>query len=587
MPRPRLLASLPALLAVLALAACGSSGSKRRRRHPRQADLRQRRARSAPASWRCALTVQTHGPGRRWPGRSSCASAGRSPSPRPRQTPRSSPSRSRGSLAGHSFTAGATSTGKSGYLAPRAGVLPAARRPVRRLPEVVLLRPGPRAAEDERGREDPVAQRPDERRDRRRRRARGRRRSRPPSTWPSSLATLDDAARRPRGCSAKQRQGIVDAVKNPRFDFYTGASDHILRRVTITFRSRPRLGPAAARRPEGRRRHPRLLDRRAEPAPDHRRRRPTSAQRRSWPRACAILAQKLQALGSLPNGATGATGSSGSGGTTARRGADPAVPGMPDQGGRGRRRRSRGASPSLQAQPTKSGPVSRVPWPYWLTPFIPIAIVLDVRRGDRPLRSFFASALGVVPTAALMSRATEELADRPGPGIGGLLNVTFGNAPELIIALFALERGPARGGQGLAHRLDPRQHPARARRRDGRRRARPRAPVLRPHRRDGPVLDAPARRRRAGHARDLRARRGQGLPTPGAERVNYGGNVEALSYAVAGVLHRLLRAQSGLLAEDAPLAVQPARGARARATTPWPVRQVGGHARARRRRRGR
>ena len=54
---------------------------------------------------------------------------------------------------------------------------------------------------------------------------------------------------------------------------------------------------------------------------------------------------------------------------------------------------------------------------------------------------FFASALGVVPTAALMGRATEELAHRAGPGIGGLLNVTFGNAPELIIALFALKKG--------------------------------------------------------------------------------------------------------------------------------------------------
>jgi Ca2+:H+ antiporter len=54
---------------------------------------------------------------------------------------------------------------------------------------------------------------------------------------------------------------------------------------------------------------------------------------------------------------------------------------------------------------------------------------------------FAASALGIVPTAALMGRATEELAARSGPGIGGLLNVTFGNAPELIIAIFALERG--------------------------------------------------------------------------------------------------------------------------------------------------
>ena len=40
-----------------------------------------------------------------------------------------------------------------------------------------------------------------------------------------------------------------------------------------------------------------------------------------------------------------------------------------------------------------------------------------------------------------MGKATEELAARSGPGIGGLLNVTFGNAPELIIALFALNAG--------------------------------------------------------------------------------------------------------------------------------------------------
>ncbi|HET8759282.1 MAG TPA: calcium/proton exchanger [Solirubrobacteraceae bacterium] len=79
-------------------------------------------------------------------------------------------------------------------------------------------------------------------------------------------------------------------------------------------------------------------------------------------------------------------------------------------------------------------------WPYVLVPFIPIAIALRFADADSAL-VFFSSALGVVPTAALMGRATEELAARSGPGIGGLLNVTFGNAPELIIALFALEKG--------------------------------------------------------------------------------------------------------------------------------------------------
>ncbi len=79
-------------------------------------------------------------------------------------------------------------------------------------------------------------------------------------------------------------------------------------------------------------------------------------------------------------------------------------------------------------------------WPYLLVPFIAIAIVLD-QVGANSIVIFFSSALGVVPTAALMGRATEELAHRAGPGIGGLLNVTFGNAPELIIALFALNKG--------------------------------------------------------------------------------------------------------------------------------------------------
>jgi Ca2+:H+ antiporter len=77
---------------------------------------------------------------------------------------------------------------------------------------------------------------------------------------------------------------------------------------------------------------------------------------------------------------------------------------------------------------------------YYLTAFIPIAIALDVAHASSPL-IFFASAIAVIPTAALMGEATEQLAARSGPGIGGLLNVTFGNAPELIIAFFALLEG--------------------------------------------------------------------------------------------------------------------------------------------------
>jgi Ca2+:H+ antiporter len=79
-------------------------------------------------------------------------------------------------------------------------------------------------------------------------------------------------------------------------------------------------------------------------------------------------------------------------------------------------------------------------WPYMLVPFIPIAIALELAHASATV-VFITSALGVIPTAALMGRATEELAARSGPGIGGFLNVTFGNAPELIIAFFALNEG--------------------------------------------------------------------------------------------------------------------------------------------------
>ena len=90
--------------------------------------------------------------------------------------------------------------------------------------------------------------------------------------------------------------------------------------------------------------------------------------------------------------------------------------------------------------PWRSFLLSAQGWPYLLVPFIPAAIVLELLHAPAEV-VFFTAALGIVPTAALMGLATEELAARSGPGIGGLLNVTFGNAPELIIALFALAEG--------------------------------------------------------------------------------------------------------------------------------------------------
>jgi Ca2+:H+ antiporter len=77
---------------------------------------------------------------------------------------------------------------------------------------------------------------------------------------------------------------------------------------------------------------------------------------------------------------------------------------------------------------------------HYLGVFIPIAVAVELAHAS-PVIVFAAAALGVIPCAAIMGEATEAIAARTGPGIGGLLNVTFGNAPELIIAFFALIEG--------------------------------------------------------------------------------------------------------------------------------------------------
>src|SRR5690349_12275933 len=186
-----------------------------------------------------------------------------------------------------------------------------------------------------------------------------------------------------------------------------------------------------------------------------------------------------------------------------------------------------------QAGPRLDASFFRTPmgWPYLLTPLIPLAVILDL-AGSPATVVFAASALGIIPTAALMGRATEELAARSGPGIGGLLNVTFGNAPELIIALFAL-------GQGLQEVV--------------------KASII------GNVLlvlGAAMLAGGIGREKQTFSRtgagiqttmlmlaaaalvmpaifeliEGKGLPMPGAEAVHYGGTVEHLSLAVAIVL---------------------------------------------------
>lgn len=71
----------------------------------------------------------------------------------------------------------------------------------------------------------------------------------------------------------------------------------------------------------------------------------------------------------------------------------------------------------------------------------PVAIAMRL-AGVGDLWIFVVSCLAIIPLAGLMGRATEALAHTLGPGIGGLLNATFGNAAELIIALAALWKGP-------------------------------------------------------------------------------------------------------------------------------------------------
>jgi Ca2+:H+ antiporter len=174
-------------------------------------------------------------------------------------------------------------------------------------------------------------------------------------------------------------------------------------------------------------------------------------------------------------------------------------------------------------------------WPYLLVPFIPLAVVLDIASAS-PTAIFFVSAAGVIPTAALMGRATEELAARSGPGIGGLLNVTFGNAPEIIIALFALGEGlhevvkASLIGSVLGNILLVMGAAmffgglGRDRQRFERTAASAQSAMLLLA---GVALVMPA---------IFELIEGNGLPSPGAERVHYPSNVENLSLAVALVL---------------------------------------------------
>ncbi len=81
-------------------------------------------------------------------------------------------------------------------------------------------------------------------------------------------------------------------------------------------------------------------------------------------------------------------------------------------------------------------------WLYYSLILTIVAPIISLIPGPKPAMVIFIfSVLGLIPLAAFIGRATEDLEYYVGPVAGGLLNATFGNAPELIIGIFALQEG--------------------------------------------------------------------------------------------------------------------------------------------------
>jgi Ca2+:H+ antiporter len=78
---------------------------------------------------------------------------------------------------------------------------------------------------------------------------------------------------------------------------------------------------------------------------------------------------------------------------------------------------------------------------YGLLALAPLVVVLHYVANLDPTVEFVLAATALIPLAWLIGEATEHAAEHTGPGIGGFLNATFGNAPELIIALIAIHEG--------------------------------------------------------------------------------------------------------------------------------------------------
>jgi len=123
--------------------------------------------------------------------------------------------------------------------------------------------------------------------------------------------------------------------------------------------------------------------------------------------------------------------------------------GSRERGERPTRPGSRASEPaqvSLASKPPSVGKLAPQPtqplgwWRLILLAAVPAAIALQYTH-QSPVLVFIMACLGVLPLAGFMGEATEHIAARTGPAMGGLLNATFGNAAELIIAIMALRAG--------------------------------------------------------------------------------------------------------------------------------------------------
>jgi len=100
-----------------------------------------------------------------------------------------------------------------------------------------------------------------------------------------------------------------------------------------------------------------------------------------------------------------------------------------------------GTSPPVHPGPAAAPARPGVPWRLLLLLAVPLSLLLDQVVHAPALAVFITACVAVLPLAGYMGDATEHLAHRTGPTIGGLLNATFGNAAELIISIVALRAG--------------------------------------------------------------------------------------------------------------------------------------------------